>query len=200
MKKYISIIFALALISISIACIISRLNASRARYMQYKQNQKTLLDSLEYYKTLDSLNTVRIGSLTLSLKDYKKYRAEDYNIVNSTAKHEKLSSVNTVSSETSNSIITVLRDTVRDTIYADTIKAFSYKSKYTDINGLIFSDSIKIDIRNREELIVMQSIEKKKFLGIRLPIWLFGQKRVNVRVVSKNPNTQIINSEFVNIK
>lgn len=200
MKKYISIIFALALISIGIACIISRLNASRARYMQYKQNQKTLLDSLEYYKTLDSLNTVRIGSLTLSLEDYKKYRAEDYNIVNSAAKHEKLSSVNTVSSETSNSIITILRDTVRDTIYADTIKAFSYKSKYTDINGLIFSDSIKIDINNREELIVMQSIEKKKFLGIRLPIWLFGQKRVNVRVVSKNPNTQIINSEFVNIK
>lgn len=200
MKKYISIIFALALISIGIACIISRLNASRARYMQYKQNQETLLDSLEYYKTLDSLNTVRIGSLTLSLEDYKKYRAEDYNIVNSAAKHEKLSSVSAVSSETSNSIITILRDTVRDTIYADTIKAFSYKSKYTDINGLIFSDSIKIDIRNREELIVMQSIEKKKFLGIRLPIWLFGQKRVNVRVVSKNPNTQIINSEFVNIK
>lgn len=190
----------LALISIGIACIISRLNASRARYMQYKQNQETLLDSLEYYKTLDSLNTVRIGSLTLSLEDYKKYRAEDYNIVNSAAKHEKLSSVNTVSSETSNSIITVLRDTVRDTIYADTIKAFSYKSKYTDVNGLIFSDSIKIDIHNREEIIVMQSIEKKKFLGIRLPIWLFGQKRVNVRVVSKNPNTQIINSEFVNIK
>lgn len=200
MKKYISIVFALVLISIGIACIISRLNASRARYMQYKQNQKTLLDSLEYYKTLDSLNTVIIGSLTLSLEDYKKYRAEDYSIVNSATKHEKLSSVNTVSSETSNSIITLLRDTVRDTIYADTIKAFSYKSKYTDVNGLIFSDSIKIDIHSREELIVMQSIEKKKFLGIRLPIWLFGQKRVNVRVVSKNPNTQIMNSEFVNIK
>ena len=200
MKKYILIISALALIVIGVTSIVSRLNASRARYMQYKQNQETLLDSLEYYKTLDSLNTVRIGSLTLSLEDYKKYRAEDYSIVNSATKHEKLSSVNTVSSKTSNSIITLLRDTVRDTIYADTIKAFSYKSRYTDVNGLIFSDSIKIDIHNREELIVMQSIEKKKFLGIRLPIWLFGQKRVNVRVVSKNPNTQIMNSEFVNIK
>lgn len=200
MKKYILIISALVLIAIGVTSIVSRLNASRARYMQYKQNQETLLDSLEYYKTLDSLNTVRIGSLTLSLEDYKKYRAEDYSIVNSATKHEKLSSVNTVSSETSNSIITLLRDTVRDTIYADTIKAFSYKSKYTDVNGLIFSDSIKIYIHNREELIVMQSIEKKKFLGIRLPIWLFGQKRVNVRVVSKNPNTQIMNSEFVNIK
>lgn len=200
MKKYISVIFALVLIVVGVTSVINRLNASRARYMQYKQNQETLLDSLEYYKTLDSLNTVRIGSLTLSLEDYKKYRAEDYGIVNSATKHEKLSSVNTVSSETSNSIITLLRDTVRDTIYADTIKAFSYKSRYTDVNGLIFSDSIKIDIHNREELIVMQSIEKKKFLGIRLPIWLFGQKRVNVRVVSKNPNTQIINSEFVNIK
>lgn len=200
MKKYISVISALVLIVVGVAGVVSRLNASRARYMQYKQNQETLLDSLEYYKTLDSLNTVRIGSLTLSLEDYKKYRAEDYSIVNSATKREKLSSVNTVSSETSNSIITLLRDTVRDTIYADTIKAFSYKSKYTDVNGLIFSDSIKIDIHNREELIVMQSIEKKKFLGIRLPIWLFGQKRVNVRVVSKNPNTQIMNSEFVNIK
>lgn len=200
MKQYILIISALVLIVIGATSIVNRLNASRARYVQYKQNQETLLDSLEYYKTLDSLNTVRIGSLTLSFEDYKKYRAEDYSIVNSATKHEKLSSVNTVSSETSNSIITLLRDTIRDTIYADTIKAFSYKSRYTDVNGLIFSDSIKIDIHNREELIVMQSIEKKKFLGIRLPIWLFGQKRVNVRVVSRNPNTQIINSEFVNIK
>lgn len=198
MKKYTSVILILSLITV--AYTVHRLNKSRINYMCYKQNQETLLDSLEYYKTLDSLNTVRIGSLTLSLEDYKKYRAEDYNIVNSAAKHEKFSSVNTVSSETFNSIITLLRDTVRDTIYADTIKAFSYKSKYTDVNGFIFSDSIKIDIHNREELIVVQSIEKKKFLGIRLPIWLFGQKRVNVRVVSKNPNTQIINSEFVNIK
>lgn len=196
MKKYILIILAL----VAIAYVAHMLNEYRINYTCYKQNQETLLDSLEHYKILDSLNMVRISSLTLSLEDYKKYRAEDYNIIKSAAKHEKLLSVNTVSSETSNSINTLLRDTIRDTIYADTVKVFNYKSKYTDINGLVWPDSIKINIRNREELIIMQSLEKKKFLGIRLPIWLFGSKRSNVRVVSKNPNIQIINSEFVNIK
>ena len=198
MKKYTSVILILLLITV--AYTVHRLNESRINYMCYKQNQETLLDSLEHYKALDSLNMVRISSLTLSLEDYKKYRAEDYSIVNSATKHEKLSSVNTVSSETYNSIITLLRDTIRDTIYRDTVKAFNYKSKYTDVDGLIWSDSVQLIIANREELIITQSLEKKKFLGIRLPIWLFGSKRSNVRVVSKNPNTQIINSEFVNIK
>lgn len=196
MKKYTSII--LALVAICNICYI--LYETHSAYMHYKQNQETLLDSLEHYKTLDSLNMVRISSLTLSLEDYKKYRAEDYNIVKSAAKHEKLLSANTVSSETYNSIITLLRDTIRDTIYCDTVKAFNYKSKYTDVDGLIWSDSVQLIIANREELIITQSLEKKKFLGIRLPIWLFGSKRSNIRVVSKNPNTQIMNSEFVNIK
>lgn len=163
---------------------------------ELKINQKALLDSANHYKVLDSLNAIKITSLALNLRDYKKYRTEDYKIAKELTKHEKLSYAQSVQSETTQ-VITAI---IHDTIYADTVKVFSYRSKYTDIDGLIWPDSIQIKIANREELIITQSIEKKKFLGIRLPIWLFGKKQVNVRVVSKNPNTQIINSEFVNIK
>lgn len=163
---------------------------------ELKINLKVLLDSANHYKVLDSLNAIKIASLTLNLDDYKKYRAEDYKVVKELTKHEKLSSAQNIQSETTQFITMI----VRDTIYADTIKVFNYKSKYTDVDGLVWPDSIQIKIANREELIITQSLEKKKFLGIRLPIWLFGSKCSNIRIVSKNPNTQIMRSEFINIK
>lgn len=194
MNKY--IIPLMILIVISIGLTEYKLFTLSSENVRLKISQKALLDSTNHYKVLDSLNAIKIASLSLSLSDYKKYRAEDYEVVKELTKHEKLSSAQSVQSKTTQVITT----TVHDTVYCDTVKAFNYKSKYIDVDGLIWPDSVQLIIANREELIITQSLEKKKFLGIRLPIWLFGQKRVNVRVVSKNPNTQIINSEFVNIK
>lgn len=192
MKKYIVPFLFIA----AIGFIEYRLLTLSKENNELKINQKALLDSANHYKVLDSLNAIKIASLTLSLDNYKKYRAEDYKVVKELTKHEKLSYAQNVQSETTQFITTV----VHDTVYADTIKAFNYKSRYTDVYGLIWLDSIQIKIANREELIITQSLEKKKFLGIRLPIWLFGSKRSNIRVVSKNPNTQIIHSDFINIK
>lgn len=192
MNKYIIQLIVLAVIGF----IEYKLFTLSSENTELKINQKALLDSTNHYKVLDSLSAIKIASLSLSLSDYKKYRAEDYEVVKELTKHEKLFSAQSVQSKTTQVITT----TVHDTIYCDTVKAFNYKSKYTDVDGLIWPDSVQLIIANREELIITQSLEKKKFLGIRLPIWLFGSKCSNIRVVSKNPNTQIINSEFVNIK
>lgn len=192
MKKYIILLLFIA----AIGFVEYKLLTLSRENAELKINQKVLLDSANHYKVLDSLNAIKIASLTLNLDDYKKYRAEDYRTVKELTKHEKLSSAQNIQSETTQFITMI----VRDTIYADTIKAFNYKSKYTDVDGLIWPDSIQIKIANREELIITQSLEKKKFLGIRLPIWLFGSKCSNIRIVSKNPNTQIIHSEFINVK
>lgn len=192
MNKYIIPLIALTVIGITEY----KLFTLSSENAILKISQKALLDSANHYKVLDNLNAIKIASLSLSLNDYKKYRAEDYEVIKELTKHEKLSSAQSIQPKTTQVITT----TVRDTIYCDTVKAFNYKSKYTDVDGLIWSDSVQLIIANREELIITQSLEKKKFLGIRLPIWLFGSKCSNIRVVSKNPNTQIINSEFVNIK
>ena len=67
------------------------------------------------------------------------------------------------------------------------------------MHGYLANDTINLNIVNREELLIAESFVKKRFIGIKLPIWLFGYKTKSVDVVSKNPNTEIKNLEYIQI-
>ena len=69
-----------------------------------------------------------------------------------------------------------------------------------DVEGYIIRDSLSMNIANREALLITESLEKKKFWFIRLPIWLFGYKNKRLDVVSRNPNTQIQSVEYINVR
>lgn len=162
-----------------------------------KTNQETLLSDIERYKIDDSINVARIGELNISLSEYKKYRAEDAELIKK-LKADKLAAVSNVKIETKIEQVPV---TIHDTIYKQAqLKAFDYKSKWTDVSGIIMSDSVLLDIANREELIITESFQKKKFWFIKLPAWLFGYKSKKIDIISKNPNTEVVGAEFITIK
>ena len=162
-----------------------------------KTNQETLLSDIERYKIDDGINVARIGELNLSLSEYKKYRAEDAALIKK-LKADKLAAVSNVKIETKIEQVPV---TIHDTIYKQAqLKAFDYKSKWTDVSGIIMPDSVLLDIANREELIITESFQKKKFWFIKLPAWLFGYKSKKIDIISKNPNTEVVGAEFITIK
>lgn len=162
-----------------------------------KTNQETLLSDIERYKIADSINVARIGELNLSISEYKKYRAEDAELIKK-LKADKLAAVSNVKIETKIEQVPV---TIHDTIYKQAqLKAFDYKSKWTDVSGIIMPDSVLLDIANREELIITESFQKKKFWFIKLPAWLFGYKSKKIDIISKNPNTEVVGAEFITIK
>lgn len=162
-----------------------------------KTNQETLLSDIDRYKIADSINVARIGELNLSLSEYKKYRAEDAELIKK-LKADKLDAVSNVKIETKIEQVPV---TIHDTIYKQAqLKAFDYKSKWTDVSGIIMPDSVLLDIANREELIITESFQKKKFWFIKLPAWLFGYKSKKIDIISKNPNTEVVGAEFITIK
>lgn len=162
-----------------------------------KINQETLLSDIEQYKIADSLNVVRIGELSLSLDEYKKYRAEDAALIKK-LKADKLAAISNVKIETKIEKVPVA---IHDTVYKQiSLRAFDYKSKWTDINGIIMPDSVLLNIANREELIITESFQKKKLWFIKLPAWLFGYKSKKIDIISKNPNTEVTGAEFIIIK
>ena len=96
------------------------------------------------------------------------------------------------------SLSTPVRDTViiKDTIERK-VKSFDYTSKWVDVDGLLDGDSLKLNIRNREELTIVESVEYKRFLGF---LWKTSKvKRRDVDVVSKNPHTEIVDVDYVSI-
>lgn len=169
-----------------------------------KNNQKVLLDSNKSYKVRDSLNAVNTELLALKMSELKKYREEDMKLINdlklSKSQLEKIISLKT---EAINSLKAALKDSiVRDTVtnQIDTLKCFNYKSVWIDVDGCIRKDSVNLQVKNREKLKAIESLEKKKFWFMKLPIWLFGYKNKQLDVISLNPNTTITNVEYISVR
>lgn len=164
-------------------------------------NQTVLLDSMQTYKVVDSLNVAKINVLELSLSDYKKYREEDAALIKK-LKADKLSAATSINTTTTTDIKASVKDSIiyKDRfVPIDTVKQINYDSKWTSVYGYLANDTINLNIVNREELLIAESFVKKRFIGIKLPIWLFGYKTKSVDVVSKNPNTEIKNLEYIQI-
>ena len=167
------------------------------------QKQTTMAES-QAYKVSDSLNAAKVSELQFTLKEYKKYRAQDLQLIEQLkVKKSDLQKVIDSQMETINSLSAKLNDSIRiDTItnIVDTLKYFNYKSKWTDVSGCIDlkHDSINLQIKNRESLKIVETVVYKRFLGF---LWKTNKvKDRQVDVVSENPNTTITNLDYVSIK
>ena len=161
-----------------------------------KANQETLLDSVKSFKVSDSLKAITVGNLELSLKQFKKYHADDAILIKQ-LKGQKPEVIIKPSIQTEYKVRTELKDSI---IYKDTLKTILYKSKWNYISGFVDKDTINLNIINYDELLITESLQKKKFLFFRLPISIFGYKRKVLNVISKNPNTKITSAEYITIK
>lgn len=192
--KQIKIILLFMLITIYAASIYDN-NKLRKSNKVINNNLEVLYDSVAHYKVADSLNAAKVAELQFSEKELLRLYNDDKVLIEQLTKKAKLQTVEKIE--------TVMHDTItlklRDTIIVDSAKYFKYNSKWTDIEGYIMQDSLSINIANREALLITESLEKKKFWFMRLPIWLFGYKNKRLDVVSRNPNTQIQSVEYVNV-
>lgn len=198
-KKVYNIILVAFLIIIFIGAIkhIDNLHKTNKRL---SNNQIVLMDSIHKYKVADSLNAAKVDVLELSLSEYKKYREDDAKLIKK-LEAEKLAAVSSVKTITKTEIKTVIKDSIiyRDKENIDTVKQIKYESKWTSINGFIDNDTLNIEVQNREELLIAESLTKKKIWFVKLPVKIFGYKTKSLDAVSKNPNTQITNLEYIQI-
>ena len=193
MKQFKLILF-LVLVAISAISIYDN-NKLRKSNRTLHNNIEVLYDSVAHYKVADSLNAAKVAELQFSEKELLRLYNDDKVLIEQLTKKAKLQAVEKIE--------TVMHDTItlelRDTIIVDSAKYFKYNSKWADIEGYIMQDSLSMSIANREALLITESLEKKKFWFMRLPIWLFGYKNKRLDVVSRNPNTQIQSVEYVNV-
>lgn len=165
---------------------------------QLLNNQDVLLTEAESYRVADSLNAIHVTELSLTLEEYKKYRAEDAALI----KQLQAKVPDKVISTTTQSNVT-LSIPVHDTIYIKedepiSVQRFSYKSKWFDVNGCLYDDTVNLHIASRDALKIVESVEYKRFLGF---LWYTNKvKKRQVDVVSENPATTITNVEYISVR
>ena len=198
MKKY-------AIYFVIIGIIVSTILLQRAEIKQltaerntYKSNTATLLSDAKHYQTKDSLNVLSIGTLELSLSEYKKYRESDYKLIQELeADKKRLEKITKTETKTKYELRTIVKDSIvyRDT-GIDTLKCIQIAEKWFKLNGC--SDSNKKfqgTFESIDSLMYVEHIIPKKFLFIK-----YGIKERRQEILSKNPYTEILSAEFITVK
>ena len=156
-------------------------------FTSYVASVKVVLNKKD---TLIKLQAANVGSLTYTLDEFKRYRAEDAQTIKSMGlKLKNVLSVANVSTHTSQNITT-------PTINTDTTVCFNYKDSFVSIFGCVKNDSTALAYSGQDSLTIVPSvIPKHKFLWVT-----WGVKGVQLDVISKNPNTTFTYAKYVEIK
>lgn len=196
---YVAIVVCLALtFAIFRSC--NKINELKNEIRTHERNEQTFINQVERYKTKDSLSCAKVGELELSLKNTKKLLADDVAVIeNLNLKIKNMEQVAKISTRTETRIIERLKDTTitqHDTLRD--IKVIDLTQPHMEIKGFIFPDSVDFKIITKDSLLIIETIEYKRFLG-----FLWKTKRIKKRefdVVSRNPNTIIEDIQVVTIK
>ena len=200
MKKYL-ILAAVAIVA-ALAIIwadrkIEQLTSERDRYAG---NTAALLSDIERYRVRDSLNAARVQSLELTIKEYERFRAEDAALIKELKQRNRdLSAVNKTQSQTIIDLRAIPKDTIiiaKDSLIIPAVKIHSGDAWY-DFDGLLTKEEFTGTLRNRDSLVVAETVKYKRFLG-----FLWKTKQIKDRqgdVISKNPHTEILGVEHITI-
>lgn len=164
---------------------------------RYKANQAALLSDVEYYKTENDKNVAAVDKLTLTVDELRRSysdvcrTADDLNI-----KLKRIQSASTTSTQTDVKIVTVVKDSVvyRDGML-DSLLIFKWRDPWVDISGEIRRDSVDIGIHSTDTLVQIVHRVPHKFWFIK-----WGTKAIRQEVVSTNPHTKIIYTDYIELK
>ena len=157
----------------------------------YKSNTEALMSEVRRIQADSSTMALDIKTLTMSLDEYKRFRAEDEERIKdleATAKHNV---------EVDAPIDAEIKDSVmiRDTVPVF-LKAVRMDTPYLKINGIIENDRLTGKINLPVTLNQAFWIEyKHKFLW-----WRWKVKAIHQTISSDNPYVEIKYSEYIKIK
>ena len=200
MKKLIPYLVILVLFGI-IGLLWVHISSQKKNLDRIKENIKVLLESnndlilkARHYQVQDSLNVAQIKSLELTVKEFKTYREKDAKLIKDLKiRNKDLEALVNAKLETRDTILVAVHDTLPG------IATFNYTSTWTDLSGTIdmVKDTMQVSITNREDLEIVESVTRKRFLGF---LWYCKKlESRKVDVVSHNPNTTIKNVSYTKI-
>lgn len=188
---YINMTLLLAVVSLS--CWLGNVRTEKKRLAN---NQEALLTDVEYYKTESGKNAASVLKLELSKSELERHcqdltkTVDDLNI-----KISRIQSASTTVTKTEVEIQTVVRDSI---VYRDhpiSMKVINWRDPWIKLNGVLDGDTFSAKIESVDTLHQVVHRIPKKFLFIK-----WGTKAIRQEVVSSNPHSKIVYTEYVELK
>ena len=197
MKKYLIIsCLVLAMLSAWLAYSLYK-SGSENRRLQY--NQEVLMTGIQSYVTKAGKSAASVQKLQLTKDELEKNnQALTQEVKELGIKVKRLQSVAQTATTGKLEIQTDVKDSIvyKPEIHlVDTLKTFSWNDPpWVYVSGIIDSGKVNLSVNTTDTLIQVVHRVPKRFLCFR-----FGTKAIRQEIVSKNPHTHIIYSEYIEI-
>lgn len=151
------------------------------------------MQSVEHYKTRAQHSVATVAKLELSVAELRRLRREDADKIRLLGiRLRRAESYAKSVAQTECQTYVPLRDTI---IIHDTVKLFdTLLDGHTRLRGRVSTDSLYVDIRQRDTIYQVVHRVPRKFLFFR-----FGTKAIRQDVWSSNPNTEIVYTEYIEL-
>ena len=162
------------------------------------QNQDALASGIEHYRTRLGQEAASVQALRLRCAEFERLRAEDAASIRRLGiKLRRLEAAAKTVTATSVDLRAPVRDTVvllrRDTLrIRDTLKLFRWRDAWVTVEGRIRTDSVACRVESTDTLRQVVHRVPRRFLFIR-----WGTKALRQEIVSSNPHTRIVYSDYV---
>lgn len=165
------------------------------------QNQTALSTEVCRYRTKAGEEAASAQVLRLRCGEFEELRAADAERIRTLGiKIRRLEAAAKTATATDIGLRAPLRDTIvvrtRDTIILrDTLRLFRWRDPWVAVEGIIGRDSATCRITSVDTLLQVVHRIPRRFLFFR-----WGTKALRQEIVSSNPHTQIVYSEYVKIE
>lgn len=173
----------------------------RSETQRLLQNQSALSAETEHYRIRCGEEAASVQVLRLRCAEFERLRAADAERIRALGvRLRRLEAAATVATTTRVEARTPLRDTVivrqRDTLLVrDTVRLFRWRDAWVRVEGAIGADSVRCRVESVDTLRQIVHRIPRRFLFIR-----WGTKALRQEIVSTNPHTRIVCSEYVRIE
>ena len=156
-------------------------------------NQTALTEQIARYRTSLDESAASVRALQLRCGEYERIRAEDAARIRDLGiKIKRLESAAKSAVRTEVEIVAPLRDTI---ILRDTLRLFRWQDPWVEVEGLIGLDSVECRVASIDTLRQVVHRVPRRFLFIK-----YGIKAIRQEVISSNPHSQIVYSEYIELK
>lgn len=166
---------------------------------RHKSNSEALMQSVEHYRTAANEAAASVQILRLRCGEFEELRAADAEKIRQMGlKIRRLESAAKSVTQTKVEVVVPVRDTVvvRDTVHTiDTLRLFRWQDNWVTIDGVIDNDSVSCSLRSVDTLHQVVYRVPRRFWFIK-----FGTKALRQHIVSSNPHSEIVYTEYVKIE
>lgn len=167
----------------------------RREVERLRTNNEALTESVLIYRTRLGSSAASVGALRLTISELRAQHEDALAEIRELRirLHNVESYARSVTTTTYRD--TLILNTIDSTNSALPTREFRYADAWLNLSGLIWGDTLKVEMQSRDTLHQVIHRIPRRFLGIP-----FGIKKLRQEISSSNPHTELVYSEYLTIE